>query len=405
MTPPTHTATHILDHLCLQLPSRRVGSPGNRAAADFIAAQFAAAGFEVECPPFDCLDWNQQGASLRAGGQSFEVLVSPFSPGCQVRAQLVSAATLDELEAVQAEGRLLLLHGELTREQLMPKNFPFYCPEEHKSIYRMVEGSHPAALVVATSRNPELAGAIYPFPLFEDGDFDIPSVYMTEAEGARLAACIPCPAALQISAERRPATGSNVIARRQGSGPKRVLLTAHLDAKEGTPGALDNAAGVTTLLLLANLLRSYCGRLGVEMVAVNGEDYYAAPGEIQYLRANVTTLKDIVLNINLDGLGYVEGATAFSFYQCPPELQNLARRAFTAFPGLIKGPAWYQGDHMIFVQNDLPAVAFTSELMAPLWSEIAHTPRDLPELVDAARLEETARALHAFILNLEAFLD
>lgn len=33
-----------------------------------------------------------------------------------------------------------------------------------------------------------MMGALYPFPLFEDGDFDIPSVYMTDVEGERLAA-------------------------------------------------------------------------------------------------------------------------------------------------------------------------------------------------------------------------
>ena len=38
-----------------------------------------------------------------------------------------------------------------------------------------------------TDRNPELVGALYPFPLFEDGDFDIPSVFMTGDEGLRLA--------------------------------------------------------------------------------------------------------------------------------------------------------------------------------------------------------------------------
>ena len=51
----------------------------------------------------------------------------------------------------------------------------------------------------------------------------------------------------------------------------------------GTPGALDNASGTTVLLLLAELLADYRGSLGVDIVAINGEDYYSAPGEIVYL--------------------------------------------------------------------------------------------------------------------------
>jgi hypothetical protein len=45
-------------------------------------------------------------------------------------------------------------------------------------------------IIAATSRSPELAGALYPFAWIEDGDFDIPSVYMTDEQGARLAAYV-----------------------------------------------------------------------------------------------------------------------------------------------------------------------------------------------------------------------
>jgi len=44
-----------------------------------------------------------------------------------------------------------------------------------------------SAIIAATSIDPGLAGGISPFPLIEDGDFDIPSVYMTIEEGLRLA--------------------------------------------------------------------------------------------------------------------------------------------------------------------------------------------------------------------------
>lgn len=390
-------ADHYLNYLCTTIPNRRVGTVGNRAAASFIADQFQKSGFSIETPTFDCLDWSQDGAQLSVAEIPFEVQVSPFSLGCQVQAELVVAATLDELEQVQAEGKILLLSGELAKVQLMPKNFPFYNPEEHKEIIRLVEGSHPAALVCATGRNPELAAAIYPFPLFEDGDFNIPSVFMTEVEGARLVNWVNQTATLDIRAQRSPATGCNVIARKGAQAGKRLVLTAHFDTKDGTPGALDNAAGVTTLLLLAELLQGFSGTPGVEIVAINGEDHYAAPGEIQYIRMNVETLKDIYLNINLDGLGYREGNTAFSMYQCQPALESHIRQVLGTFPGLTEGEAWYQGDHMVFVQNDLPALAFTSEQMAPLWAEIAHTPKDLPELVDGEKLVEVALALQELI--------
>ena len=60
-------------------------------------------------------------------------------------------------------------------------------------------------------------------------------------------------------------------------------ICAHIDSKMGTPGALDNASGTTVLLLLAELLADYRGSLGVDIAAINGEDYYSVTGEIVYL--------------------------------------------------------------------------------------------------------------------------
>ena len=88
---------------------------------------------------------------------------------------------------------------------------------------------------------------------------------------------------LDIRAQRSPAQGCNVIARKGKGFQKRVVCFAHIDSKQGTPGALDNASGVTILLLLAELLRNYDGDLGIELVALNGEDYYSNPGEMLYL--------------------------------------------------------------------------------------------------------------------------
>ncbi|MBK9392004.1 MAG: M28 family peptidase [Bacteroidetes bacterium] len=34
-----------------------------------------------------------------------------------------------------------------------------------------------------------------------------------------------------------------------------MVVTAHIDAKKGTPGAIDNATGVIVLLLLSELQR------------------------------------------------------------------------------------------------------------------------------------------------------
>jgi aminopeptidase YwaD len=402
LTELTPKATQYLTRLCVEIPNRPVGSPGNRQATAFFADRMASLGFVTESPPFDCIYWTHSGARLTAGGESFQVFVSPYSSGCQILAPLVVASTLDELESVEAAGKLLMLRGELTREQLMPKNFPFYNPEEHQRIYRMLETKNPLAILAATTRNPELAGALYPFPLIEDGDFDIPSVYLTEDKGDRLLQHAGSHVSLTSRSQRIPASGCNVIAAKNPAAPRRVVLTAHIDAKEGAPGALDNAAGVVTLLLLADLLHDYSGKLGIEIVAINGEDYYATPGEIQYLQRNQGKMGDILLNINLDGVGYIHGSSAFSLYECSETLSALVTGVFSAHPGLAQGEQWYQSDHMVFVQSGVPALALTSEAFMEIETQFAHTPKDTPELVDPARLVALALALRDLLLALDA---
>ena len=283
----------------------------------------------------------------------------------------------------------------------VPKNFPFYNPDRHKRIIRLLETKEPRAIIAATSRDLEMVGGMYPFPLFEDGDFDIPSVYMTEEEGNRLAEHAGVEISLVSRAKRIPSHGCNIIARKGLNPNRRVVLFAHIDARIGTPGANDNASGVIALLLLAELLADYSGQLTIEMVAMNGEDYYSNPGEQQYLALNAGRFEEIILGINLDDVGYHKGNITYSLYACPGDIASSIHEAFSVCEKLVQGEPWHQGDHGLFLINQVPALAITSELLAELMAEITHTPRDRPDIVDTAKLVIVARALRRLLLQLD----
>jgi aminopeptidase YwaD len=233
--------------------------------------------------------------------------------------------------------------------------------------------------------------------LIEDGDFDIPSAYMTEEEGLRLASLADETAVLVIEAERRPSNGLNLAASK-GQGDRRVVVSAHMDAKDNTPGALDNASGVIVLLLLAELLKDYNGELCIELVPFNGEDHYSAAGEIAYLNANKGRLNEILLNINIDGAGYCQKKNAYSLYECLEDMAGLIRESFKGHSTLAEGQPWYQGDHMVFAMNGVPALAITSKEFIEIETKLAHTPEDRPELVDCEQLVEIASALQELLL-------
>jgi aminopeptidase YwaD len=399
-----------LNKLCVEIPTRRVGSRGNRDATAFFKESVEDFGFQTEVQPFNCIDMRQGDIQLRTDGHEFDAFISPYTLNCNCTAELVSASTVNELdcnctaelvsastvnelESTQAKEKIVLLYGEIAKEQLMPKNFVFYNPEEHQHIYRLLEEKRPDAVITATTKNPDAAGAIYPFPMIEDGDFDIPSAYMTEKEGKKLLVFSGKKVSLKMDAERIPSKSENIVASKGGRNEKKIVLCAHIDTKEGTPGALDNASGVSVLLLLAELLADYDGGLGVEIVALNGEEYYNAPGQVEYLSRYNGDFQSILLAVNLDDIGYYKDRTAYSFYGIPDGISQAIRKVYNGKKGFFEGPQWYQSDHGIFIANGIPAMAITEENFAELLTEITHTEKDTPEIVDPLKLIGNAEAL------------
>ncbi len=389
-----------LERLCAVVPNRRTGSAGNRVATDFFADVIRGCGFAVDQTPFQCLDYVRGASWLVRDGASFPVQASPYSLGCDVTGDLVAVSTMEELEASDCAGKILLMRGPICAEKLMPKNFVFYNPERHQRIIALLEQKGPAAIVTATGKNPELAGALDPFPLIGDGDFDIPSVFCRESVGEALMPMVGESFRLGVEAQRVPSTASNVVARRNPGAAQKIVVTAHIDAYEGSPGAVDNASGTVVLLLLVEMLADYEGEHTLEILAINGEDHYSAGGEMDYLSRYGEELDQVLLAVNVDGVGYRRGGSAYSLYGCSPEVEKRARCALEAFDGLLEGEPWFAGDHMMFVQAGVPSVAFTAELAGELTRTVTHTSLDTPELIDGEKLVEVARGLHALVRSL-----
>ena len=55
---------------------------------------------------------------------------------------------------------------------------------------------------------------------------------------------------------------------------------------------------------------------------------------------------------------------------------------------------------MIFAQNQVPSMAFTSERMADLMKTVTHTSLDTPDLIDCYKLVEVAESLNAFVRSI-----
>ncbi len=399
----TKQAKEHLNILCSDIPERRVGGSGNRQATQYVKNKFQTSGWKTEETLLSVIDWKTDEATLTCAGQSFEVFTSPYSLGCKESGELISVENIAQLERIELSGRIVLLHGKIASEQIMPKNFVFYNPEEHQQIVSILEKGKPKAVLCATGQNAATAGGVYPFPLFEDGDFDVPSVYMKDTEGEKLRAFTGEIVYLESKAVRIPETAFNVVARKGKETNNRIVVTAHIDSKIGTPGAIDNATGVTVLLLLSNLLSDYNGYHCIELVALNGEDYYAVPGQMKYIEQNEGAFDTIRLNINIDGAGYKKGPSCFSAFGLPGKIQNALTGVLQQHSNIVNGLPWVQGDHSIFIQYGCPAIAVSSSWFIENIEnqDITHTPKDNLDIVSYNKVAECAVAIAELINNLE----
>lgn len=199
---------------------------------------------------------------------------------------------------------------------------------------------------------------------------------------------------LMVDAKRIPSSSNHVLASLNRGKAEKIIINAHIDAYESTPGSSDNASGTVVLLLDAEMLADYRGKYSVELLAINGEDHYSAAGEMDYLKRYGNAMPQILVDINIDGAGFKQGKSSYSFYECRPEFEDKVETVFRKCEGLGHGEQWYSGDHMVFVQNQVPAIAITSELTPELMKTVIHTSADTPDLIDVHKLVEIAMALN-----------
>jgi len=239
------------------------------------------------------------------------------------------------------------MKGAVCKEQLMPKNFVFYNPDHHRKIYALLEEKKPAGIITATEKNPGLVGALYPFPLITDGDFNIPNVYCKDRTAETISENRVETFRLKIESKRVPSSAANIIARKNLAAREKIVVTAHIDAYENSPGASDNGSGTAVLLILAEMLAKYRGRMGIEIAAFNGEDHYSAGGQMDYMKRYGKDFDAIACAVNVDDVGYKNGNSAYSCYQCSTGIRQKAKKAFESFDGIVEGeqcsPCWSQG--------------------------------------------------------------
>lgn len=380
-----------LNTLGKTIGERPTGSLSNRQAMEYIGKQLECFGYPVRYQLFDGPEWNIRNVSCRINDKVLPVVVNPYSSSCTVSAPIIPVKNLMELRNVGMLGSIAIMHGDLTKEPLMPKNFPFYTHESHQEIIRLLEEKKPDAVICISPKSD-------PVPVIIDGDFPIPSCTIGFEDGLSLLDNSDGMMSLKIEVDLIRGRAANVICVTPNSeNSKKIVLCAHFDTKYFTPGSLDNASGVAALLILADRLRRNSPDIPLEFVFFNGEEHYQAPGEIAYFTNGNISTDTVCLAINIDGIGLSGYPSSIAYFSCPPVIQKEIEDVLTRYPGIEPVDPWPSGDHMIFSQKGIPTLAFTTSAPWEVIENIIHTRSDTPDLLDIGRIMHTIDAIEGII--------
>lgn len=202
-----------------------------------------------------------------------------------------------------------------------------------------------------------------------------------------------------------------------------VVVGAHYDSVDGSPGADDNASAVAVLLELARMLAARPLARTVKLVAFVNEEppffFWGQMGSGVYAKAARARGDDIRLMCSLEMLGCYSDAPGSQRY--PPLLRHFypdrgnfvafvsnlrSRRALKAAVAAFRAssgfpcesaalPAWIPGvgwsDQLSFWRAGYPAIMVTDTAFHryPYY----HTASDTPEKLDYARMAQVAEGL------------
>lgn len=374
---------HHLRVLSQEIGPRPVGSTGNRKAADYIDSVFKEAGLDVEIQPFSVPDWTSKGSTLNINGEEWRVRANPFSPPCNLSAEIVSFCTIEQLEASsQLTGKIALLYGELTKENWVPKGFTIYNPEHHRKIISLLEQKRPSALITVCMQTES------DLPIVNDWDFDIPSVTVSPEMGLLLLEKgLSAPVHINIDSTRKEGLTCNVIGKWRGNREEIIVFTAHYDTVFGTNGAFDNASGVSMLLTLAEQIahqaRQRRYETGFEFIAFSSEEYLGL-GDQHYVKRRSGNFEQVLAALNFDGIGQAVGTNHVTLMAGSDPLLHQLKAMKGRYESIQWTDPWYESNHYTFFSRGVPSIPFSCTGV----KHLLHTKEDRFEWISAEKCWE-----------------
>lgn len=222
----------------------------------------------------------------------------------------------------------------------------------------------------------------------------------------------------------------NIIATKKGKSEKIIIVGAHYDSVIGSPGADDNASGVSGLLELANLLKEESFSKTVKFIAFTNEEppffLTSDMGSQVYVREAEKKREDIEAMLCLESLGYYSDKKGSQTYPFGLSLFYPDRGDFIGVVGDLRSKKLVRDTKEILEKRNVktqslvglgflvPAIEFSDNssfwragYKAVMITDTAfyrnpyyHTYQDTPDKLDYKKLKELIIGLKDVIIEL-----
>jgi hypothetical protein len=371
---------------------RLAGSPGERDAADYIAAQMKSFGAEVCVEEFDVRERavrrEQLGVSIGGSWRSYPCSLLSNACGTDgktVEAPLVffTSATDYQQEDISFLSGKAVVH--LGSHIETPENYRRLV-EAKPAFVMFVDVRYPGTVPTADGMFPAYTHAYGALPIASVAYMDAWSWREEDATDARLC----------IDGGMRPGSSSNVIAELPGTDTDAgiVFVGGHHDTQAASVGADDNATGVAAVLELTRMLSKVPNRSTIRLISFGAEEQLSV-GSAAYVRRHQKELSQRGrFMLNFDSFGSLMGWTELSC--CGPEEMGRYLGRFFRDQGqcvAIKNEVMPYADHFAFAVSGIPAV-WLGRSNCTAGRFFHHRPDDTSSRIDfslTAQLIETSR--------------
>lgn len=380
--PSGEAAFAHVQHLAGTIGPRPTGTPSERQAADYLAAQLRRFGYEVDLhsfrfPYFEArrVEMQQLGAASRQIPAMALFYSAPSAPtGLEADVVHVGLGRPSDYEGRQVTGAIALVaRGSITFTE--------------KATHAAARGA--VAVVIYNSQPEGIMAGVLTQPS------RIPAVAISNEDGVRLIEAAQqgrLRVRLLVDTVLETRSTANVVATKRGAArPEEIVVVgAHYDSVPGSPGANDNASGVAVVLEVARVLAGASTPRTIQFVLFAAEELglFGSAAFAEERRRGVVAM------VNLDMVGW---GSDLMVGNSPGRDETLVNATLEVARTLGIPASRFRmagSDHASFERVGIPAV-FLHRGVDPHY----HRPTDLPPVVDPRNLEEAARLVVGMLLH------